>query len=118
MREKGNRTHIIACTAFGDEVSTAGVASAISNAFSADWTASATEETFSSSSSMLPFSFGSTTAFMVTLLFVVEEVEASLKDAARAAQVCCKENIFLLLSVFACGVCRCSLCGSKVKQSV
>jgi len=42
---------------------------------------------------MLPFSFGSTTAFNVVALLFVEEVEASLKDAARA-QVCCKENIF------------------------
>jgi len=107
MREKGNRTHIIACIAFGEEVSTAGVASAISNAFSADWTASATEEeeTFSSSSSMLPFSsFGSTTAFNVVALLFVEEVEASLKDAARA-QVCCKENIFVIKCLCVGAVC-------------
>ena len=104
MGEKGNRTHIIACIAFGEEVSTAGVASAISNAFSADWTASATEETFSSSSSMLPFSFGSTTAFNVVALLFVEEVEASLKDAARA-QVCCKENIFVIKCLCVGAVC-------------
>jgi len=98
-REKRNaksRTHIIACiAAFGAAVSTAGVASFISKAFSADWTASATEVTFSSSST-LPSSFGSTTARIIEkeVALLLDEV-AQDDDAARAQrEVCCKENIY------------------------
>ena len=104
-KRRKSRTHIIACiAAFGGAaavVSTAGVASFISKAFSADWTASATtdddEETFSSaSSSTLPFSFGSTTARIEKeVALLLDDELAQDDDAARATRqdVCCKENI-------------------------
>jgi len=102
-REKRNaksRTHIIACiAAFGAAVSTAGVASFISKAFSADWTASATEVTFSSSST-LPSSFGSTTARIKKVAALLLDEVAQDDDAARAQrEVCCKENIYYVCVV-------------------
>jgi len=102
-REKRNaksRTHIIACiAAFGAAVSTAGVASFISKAFSADWTASATEVTFSSSST-LPSSFGSTTARIKKVVALLLDEVAQDDDAARAQrEVCCKENIYYVCVV-------------------
>ena len=103
-REKRNaksRTHIIACiAAFGAAVSTAGVASFISKAFSADWTASATDEETFSSSSTLPSSFGSTTARIEKVAALLLDEVAQDDDAARAQrEVCCKENIYYVCVV-------------------
>jgi len=89
-QKETEKTYIIACIALGAcACSPAGFASAISNAFSADWTASATV------SSMEPFSFGSTTALAeVEDLF---DVEASLNEATLwQVLMVCKENIIIV----------------------